>query len=69
MRSTIDTAAGGTIMNKKEDKAYNLIEEMKLNNYQWSNKRSQPKRFGGKLELDATSMLFFTVDDMSQWLE
>ena len=39
MRSTIDAAIG--VMSKTEDEAYNLIEEMTLNN------------FGGKLEVDA----------------
>jgi len=32
MRSTIDAATGGTLMNKTEDEAYNLIKEMTLNN-------------------------------------
>jgi len=32
-RSTIDAATGGTLMNKTEDKAYNLIEKMVLNNF------------------------------------
>jgi len=36
MRSTIDATAGGTLMSKTEDEAYNLIEEMGLNNFQWS---------------------------------
>ena len=30
MRSTIDTVAGGTLMNKTKDEAHNLIEEMPL---------------------------------------
>jgi len=38
VRSTIDAAAGGTLMSKREDEAYNLIEEMTLNNFQWSTK-------------------------------
>ena len=33
VRSTIDAKVGGTFMNKMEDKAYNLIDEMVLNNY------------------------------------
>jgi len=37
IRSTIDAAAGGTLMNQTEDEAYNLIEKMELNNFQWSN--------------------------------
>jgi len=66
LRSTIDAVAGGTLMNKIEDEPYNLIEEMTLNNYQWSNERSQPKRVRGKLELDGISMLSLKVDAMSQ---
>jgi len=38
---------------------------MKLNNYQWSNERSQPQRVGGKLELDAISILSAKVNAMS----
>jgi len=33
VRFTIDAAAGGTLMSKTEDEAYNLIEEMALNNF------------------------------------
>jgi len=48
IRSTIDAAAGGTLMNQTEDEAYNLIEKMELNNFQWSNEWGQPKQIGGK---------------------
>ena len=33
---TINDMAGGTLMNKTKDEAYNLIEEMTHNNFQWS---------------------------------
>ena len=56
-------------MSKNKDEAYNLAEEMTINNYQWSNKRTQPKRVGGKLELDAIFILSAKVDAMSQKLE
>jgi len=56
-------------MIKTEDKTYNLMEEMALNNYQWSHERSQPERVGGRLELDTISMLSTKVDDISQRLE
>ena len=69
MQSTIDAAAGGTLMNKAEDKAYNLIEEMALNNFQWSTKRGQPKQVGGKLEVDALTLLSGKVDAMTQRLD
>jgi len=68
VRFTIDAILGGTLMNKK-DEAYNLIEKMVPNNYQWSNERSQPKRVGGMLALDAISTLSAKVDVMSQRLE
>ena len=53
MRSMIDAATGDTLMSKTGWEAYNLIEEMGLNNYQWSNERGQPKRIGGKFDVDA----------------
>ena len=34
MRLMIDMAAGGTLMSKTKDEAYNLIVKMTLNNYQ-----------------------------------
>ena len=57
VHSMIDAAAGGMLMSKTEKKAYNLIEEMALNNYQWSNERGQPKRVGGKYDIDALTLL------------
>ena len=39
VRSMIDAAIGVILMSKTEDEACNLIEEMALNNYQWSNER------------------------------
>jgi len=56
MQSIIDAMVGGTLMNKMEDEAYNLIKEMALNNNQWFNERSQPKRVKSKLELDAPTL-------------
>ena len=68
VQSTIDAAAGGTLMNKTEDEAYNLIEEMVLDNFQWSTERGQPKQIGGKLEVDAVTLLSTKVDKMTQKL-
>jgi len=42
----IDAAAGRTLMSKTKEEAYNLIEEMALNNYQWSSERGQPEQVG-----------------------
>ena len=65
LRSTIDAVAAGTLMNKTEDEAYNLIEEMALNNFQWSTERDQPKRVGDKLEVNALTFLSAKVDAMT----
>ena len=67
--STMDAVASGTLMNNTKYEAYNLIEEMVLNNYEWSNERSQPMRVESKLELDAFSVPSAKVDTMSQRLE
>jgi len=37
MSLMIDAVVGGTLMSKTEYEAYNMIEEITLNNYQWSN--------------------------------
>ena len=52
-------------MNKTEDEAYNLIKEMTLNNFRWSNKRGQPKPVGGKLEVDVLILLNAKIDAMT----
>ena len=56
-------------MSKTEDEAYILIKEITLNNYQWSNEGRQPKSVGGKVKLDAISMLSTKVDVISQRIE
>jgi len=65
----IDAAAGGTLMSKIEEEAYNLIEEMALNNYQWSNEQGQPKKVRGKHEIDALTLLTAKMDAMTQKLD
>ena len=55
-------------MGKTEEEAYNLIEEMALNNFQWSSERGQPKRVGGKYEIDALTLLTAKMDAMTQKL-
>jgi len=56
-------------MNKMEDKAYNLIEEIALNNHQWASEIRQPNSVGGKLEFDAIALLSAERDAMTQRFE
>ena len=65
MLSTIDVVAIGTLMNKIEDEAYNLIGEMTLFNFHWSNKRGPPKWVKGNPEVDAFTLLSAKADAMT----
>ena len=65
----IDAAARGTLMSKTEEEAYNLIEEMVLNNYQRSSEHGQPKRVGGKYDIVALTLLTAKMDSMTQKLD
>ena len=69
VRSTIDAIAGGTLISKTEDEAYNLIKKMALNNFQWSINRTQPKRVGGKLDVNAITLVSAKIDAMTQRLD
>ncbi|XP_038976654.1 uncharacterized protein LOC113463578 [Phoenix dactylifera] len=57
VRITIDAAAGGTLMSKSTKEAYELLEEMASNNYQWSNERGMPKKVPGMYDVDGINML------------
>jgi len=65
----IDTAIGGTLISKTKEEAYNFIEEMTLNNYQWSSEHGQCKRVGGKFDVDALTLLTVKMDSMTQKLD
>ncbi|XP_075481199.1 uncharacterized protein LOC142521912 [Primulina tabacum] len=43
-RGTVDAAAGGTIFAKSPEQAYDLLEQMTINIYQWPSERSGVKR-------------------------
>lgn len=46
-RSMIDAAAGGTLMRKTPEEAYELLEEMATNSYEWQAERYIPSRTAG----------------------
>ena len=56
-------------MSKIEYKAYNLIQEIVLNIFQWSTDRTQPKWVVGKLEVDAIALLSTKVDAITKRLD
>ena len=68
-RTLIDAAAGGAFMGKTQDEAYEPLEEMAMNNYQWPCDRLAPKKILGAHEADAISVLTSQVQELSQQLK
>ena len=68
-RTSIDAAAGGALMAKNFDEAYNLLETMAANNYQWpASKMTQPKAIG-KIEIDAFNALVAQVETLTRKID
>ena len=44
----IDAAAGGALMDKERDEAYELLEEMASDNYQWQSERVNTEKSCGR---------------------
>ncbi|KAK5775546.1 hypothetical protein PVK06_043447 [Gossypium arboreum] len=61
-RQMTNTAAGGTINNKTPEDAYEFIEEMSLNNYQWQVMRTKPTKTAGVFNVDSVTMLSNQVE-------
>ena len=64
IKTSVDAAAGGTLMGKSEEEAYNLIEEMSSNNFQWSNEKKQQRKVAGMYEVDKVDMLSTKIDTL-----
>ncbi|XP_075481081.1 uncharacterized protein LOC142521777 [Primulina tabacum] len=56
-RGTVDAAAGGTIFVKSPEQAYDLLEQMTINSYQWPSERSGVKRTAGVYAVDPITSL------------
>ncbi|XP_062083367.1 uncharacterized protein LOC133789582 [Humulus lupulus] len=69
-RTIIDAAAGGAFMSKGADEAYELLEEMAMNNYQWPAERDTSQRkVAGVHELDAITALTAQVASLTKQLQ
>jgi len=53
----IDAAAGGALMGKERDEAYELLEEIASNSYQWQSDRAMPGKAAIVHEIDAISVI------------
>ncbi|KAG8478554.1 hypothetical protein CXB51_028316 [Gossypium anomalum] len=68
-RQMIDAAAGGTINNKTAEEAYEFIEEMSLNNYQWQVMRTKPTKTAGVYNVDSVTMLSNQVELLNKKID
>lgn len=68
-RTTIDAAAGGALMGKSIDEAYDLLEEMASNNYQWGSERSSHRKVAGVYEIDALTTLTAQVAALTKAMQ
>ncbi|XP_075486253.1 uncharacterized protein LOC142525853 [Primulina tabacum] len=56
-RGNVDAAAGGTIFSKTPDEAYELLEQMTINSYQWPSERSGSRKPTGVYAVDPITSL------------
>ena len=60
-RTLLDASTRGALMSKSANEAYQLLEDMALNNSQWPNERATPTKPSGVHELDIFNNLSFQV--------
>ncbi|KAL1127062.1 hypothetical protein V6Z11_A13G153800 [Gossypium hirsutum] len=68
-RQMVDVAAGGTINNKTPEDAYEFIEEMSLNNYQWQVMRTKPTKTAGIYNVDSVTLLSNQVELLNKKID
>ena len=64
----VDAAAGGALMSKTHEAAYELLEELASNYYQWPTEKAMPRKTTGVLELDSITSLAAQMANLSQQL-
>ena len=57
IRTLIDASAGGDILGKNKVEAYQILENIVLNNCQWTIERAIPKKFVRVHDLDVVTNL------------
>ena len=68
-RTLIDASTGGAIMGKNEVEAYQILENIALNNYQWPIERVAPKKPTGVYHLDVFTNLVAQVPSLFKQLQ
>ncbi|PON97897.1 hypothetical protein TorRG33x02_062120 [Trema orientale] len=65
----VNAAAGGALMGKSTNDAYELLEEMVANNYQWPSERVNPRRAASINEIEVIYSLTAQVNVLTKNLE
>ena len=65
----LDAAAGGTLMRKTPEEAYDLLEEMALNSYQWQTERGVVKKASGVHNVDTYTALSAQIDALTKKID
>ena len=68
-RTLLDALVGGALMRKSANEAYQLLEDMALNNFQWPNERETAKKLSGVHELDVFNNLAVQVSLLTKQLQ
>ncbi|KAK5824849.1 hypothetical protein PVK06_019634 [Gossypium arboreum] len=68
-RQKVDAATGRTINNKTPEDAYEYIDEMSLNNYQWQVMRTKPTKIVGVYNIDSVTMLSNQVELLNKKID
>ena len=68
-RTLIDASTGGAIMGKNEVEAYQILENIALNDCQWPVERVAPKKPAGVFDLDMFTNLSAQVSTLSKQLQ
>ena len=69
MRIIIDVTAKYSFMSKTPEDAYNLLETMVSNNYQWQGERSAPRKVAGLHEVDRWNLLNTKINMLTKKLK
>ncbi|XP_062097627.1 uncharacterized protein LOC133803557 [Humulus lupulus] len=67
-RIIIDAVSGGAFMRESTNEAYELLEEMAMNNYNWPTERKN-KKVAGVLEVDPIALLTAQVASLTKQLQ
>ena len=65
-RIVIDASAGGSFMKKSEEEAYELLDDVATNNFQWPSERVAAKKATGVYEIDALTALTAQVASLTK---